>query len=98
MRVERLSGTPEDVVAEIRALVPGGASVRRDVEAIVEGVRTGGDEVLGAYAARFDDSVSVERVPSHELDGAADRQPGRPQAQGGGDRRPARTAACALSG
>ena len=76
MRVERLSGTPEDVVARIRSLVPGGASIRRDVEAIVDAVRDRGDEALGEFASRFDGASTVERVPSHELDAAvADLRP-----------------------
>jgi histidinol dehydrogenase len=71
VRVERLSGTPDEVVARIRALVPGGASVRRDVEAIVDAVRAGGDGALAELASRFDGASSVERVPAHELDAAA---------------------------
>ena len=38
----------------LRALIPGGAAVRRDVEAIVAGVRERGDTALSEYAERFD--------------------------------------------
>ena len=46
MRVERLSGAPDEVVARIRALVPGGASVRRDVEAIVDAAKISGCDLV----------------------------------------------------
>ena len=49
MRVEHVASA-----AELRALAPGGASVRRDVEAIVEDVRARGDAALADYAVRFD--------------------------------------------
>ena len=42
------------VAAQLRALVPGGESVRADVEAIVSSVRARGDEALSEYAERFD--------------------------------------------
>ena len=72
MRVERLAhGAPEDVVAAIRALVPAGVSVRKDVEAIVDSVRTGGDEALARYVERFDRvGGAAVRVGAEELDAA----------------------------
>jgi histidinol dehydrogenase len=45
---------PAEVSAWLRSLVPGGASVRRDVEEIVAGVRERGDKALSEYAERFD--------------------------------------------
>jgi histidinol dehydrogenase len=59
--------------AELRALAPSGASVRRDVEAIVEDVRARGDAALKEYAERFDgvDAGSSLRVGAHEIDAAA---------------------------
>jgi histidinol dehydrogenase len=68
VRVERVGSA-----AELRALAPGGGSVRRDVEAIVEDVRARGDAALAAYAARLDrvDPDAPLRVPAHEIDAAA---------------------------
>jgi histidinol dehydrogenase len=42
------------LAAELRALVPGGASVAGDVEHIVAAVRSGGDAALRDFVARFD--------------------------------------------
>ena len=72
MRVERLAhGAPDEVVAAIRALVPAGVSVRKDVEAIVDSVRTGGDEALARYVERFDRvGGAAVRVAPEELDAA----------------------------
>jgi histidinol dehydrogenase len=42
------------LAAELRALVPGGASVAGDVEQIVAAVRSGGDAALRDFVARFD--------------------------------------------
>ncbi len=78
MRVERLNlkerdGGAATLAATLRELVPGGASVRAEVEEIVAGVRAGGDAALRVYAERFDylapDAGSL-RVPAHELDAA----------------------------
>lgn len=69
MRVERLEGRQSGLT--LRSLVPGGASVRRDVEAIVEAVRTGGDEALRDFVARFDGYDGELRATASELDAAA---------------------------
>ena len=72
MRVERFAGAPRTVAEAIRALAPGGASVRAAVEEIVAAVRDGGDAALRAYAERFDrlrPGADV-RVAAHELDAA----------------------------
>lgn len=77
MRVERFplaaERSAESAVARIRALVPAGRDVRADVEAIVEGVRRGGDAELAVYAERFDGvkEGTPLRVPAQELDAAA---------------------------
>jgi histidinol dehydrogenase len=42
------------LAAELRALVPGGASVAGDVEHLVAAVRSGGDAALRDFVARFD--------------------------------------------
>lgn len=69
MRVERLRGP--DAADRLRALIPGGASVRRDVEEIVEAVRTGGDEALRAFVERFDGCDGELRVSPERIDAAA---------------------------
>ena len=72
MRVERFAADdPEEAGARIRALTPQGASVRREVEGIVEAVRAGGDAALTGFAERFDGVTGRLRVASHELDAAA---------------------------
>jgi histidinol dehydrogenase len=74
VRVERFGAgaAPDDVVAAIRALVPCGASVRREVEAIVEAVRAGGDDALAGFAERFDRTGGAPvRVAPQDLDAAA---------------------------
>jgi histidinol dehydrogenase len=69
--VERFAAAePEQAAARLRALAPGGASVRAEVEEIVDAVRTGGDEALGTFAARHDGVDRPLRVPSHEIDAA----------------------------
>jgi histidinol dehydrogenase len=60
------------VAAELRALVPGGASVAADVEGIVRAVRSGGDAALGELVRRFDGydgplRVDVGEPPSGAL-------------------------------
>ena len=72
MRVERFSGDPVAVAAQIRAVAPGGADVRDDVARIVETVRTDGDAALRSYAERFDGVGPAEalRVPAQEIDAA----------------------------
>jgi histidinol dehydrogenase len=53
VRAERFSWHP-GVAQELRALVPGGASVAADVERIVRAVREGGDAALRELVRRFD--------------------------------------------
>jgi histidinol dehydrogenase len=53
VRAERFAWRP-GLAAELRALVPGGASVAADVEQIVAAVRAGGDAALRDFVARFD--------------------------------------------
>ena len=55
------------LAAEIRALVPAGASVSDDVTAIVRAVRDGGDEALAGFAARLDDVSGPLRATPQEL-------------------------------
>jgi histidinol dehydrogenase len=71
VRAERFSWHP-GVAQELRALVPGGASVAADVERIVSAVRQGGDAALGELVRRFDGydgelRVAVGGPPSGEL-------------------------------
>ena len=82
MRVERLSGTPDEVVARIRALVPGGSSVRRDVEAIVDLTATGTTlrenglvirEEIGPSTARLIANPVAHRLKAAEIDGLLER-------------------------
>jgi histidinol dehydrogenase len=54
------------VAAELRALVPGGASVAADVEGIIRSIRSGGDAALGELVRRFDDYDGPLRVPAGE--------------------------------
>jgi histidinol dehydrogenase len=69
VRVERLSGP--DAGAGLRALAPGGASVRTEVADIVEAVRVGGDAALRDFVKRFDGHEGDIRVAPPELDAAA---------------------------
>jgi histidinol dehydrogenase len=62
VRAERFSWHP-GVAEELRALVPGGASVAADVEQIVGSVRTGGDAALRELVRRFDGYDGELRVP-----------------------------------
>jgi histidinol dehydrogenase len=71
VRVERLSDEPEAVAAHLRALAPAGATVRGDVEAIVDDVRARGDAALAEYARRFDGVDGPLRVAAHAIDAAA---------------------------
>jgi histidinol dehydrogenase len=77
MRVERLAiadaaGDAEEVVRRIRALVPGGASVRADVERIVEDVRRRGDAALVEHARALDGLGDAPlRVEPQQIDEAA---------------------------
>jgi histidinol dehydrogenase len=72
MRVERLRGDdPEAAAARLRALVPGGASVRDEVQRIIDAVRANGDAALVEHAQRLDGVAPPLRVAPHELDAAA---------------------------
>jgi histidinol dehydrogenase len=71
VRAERFSWHP-GVAEELRALVPGGASVAAEVEQIIGSVRSGGDAALGELVRRFDGydrplRVDVGEPPSGEL-------------------------------
>ena len=52
------------VAAEVRALVPAGASVEAAVREIVEGVRAGGDTAVAEYERRFGGEAAPEGGPS----------------------------------
>ncbi len=69
MRAERFSWHP-GVAAELRALVPGGASVAGNVAEIVHAVREGGDAALREFVRRFDGYDGTLRVGAgHPPDG-----------------------------
>jgi histidinol dehydrogenase len=61
VRAERFAWRP-GLAAELRALVPGGASVATDVEQIVAAVRAGGDAALRDFVARLDGYEGPLRV------------------------------------
>lgn len=76
-RVRELGG-PDRAAAEVRALVADGASVAEDVRAIVEGVRSGGDQALLDYVRRFDTGglePAPLRVTAEEFDAAIKQLP-----------------------
>ncbi len=63
-----------EIAARLRALVPGGGSVRETVAEIIEQVRRHGDEALEAYTRRFDTGGVDPRplvVGAAELEAAA---------------------------
>jgi histidinol dehydrogenase len=65
---------PASVAARLRALVPGGASVREAVAEIIAAVRDGGDGAVREYTRRFDTRGSEPaalRVPGPVLAAAA---------------------------
>jgi histidinol dehydrogenase len=71
VRAERFAWHP-GLAAQLRALVPGGASVAAGVEQIIRGVRSGGDAALRELVARFDGyegplRVAVGEPPTGEL-------------------------------
>jgi histidinol dehydrogenase len=71
VRAERFSWHP-GVAEELRALVPGGASVAPQVTEIVEAVRAGGDAALREFVRQFDGydgplRVAVGEPPAGEL-------------------------------
>ena len=83
MRPERLGpgGTPEELAAALRALVPGAASVADDVRQIVGAVRAGGDLALRDYVERFDATGGAPlRVTQEELEAALDALDGEVRA------------------
>jgi histidinol dehydrogenase len=65
VRAERFAWRP-GLAAELRALVPGGASVAADVEEIVRAVRSGGDAALREHVARLDGYDGPLRVAAGE--------------------------------
>jgi histidinol dehydrogenase len=68
VRVERLEGLSGGLT--LRSLIPGGASVRADVEAIVEAVRADGDAALREYRTRFEHDSGPLRVAPERIDAA----------------------------
>jgi histidinol dehydrogenase len=74
VRIERLDGPA--AADDLRSLIPGGASVRPQVEEIVDAVRRAGDEALFDYVARFDPEglpaggAPPLRVPAERIDAA----------------------------
>jgi len=65
VRAERFGWRP-GLAAQLRALVPGGASVAADVEEIVRAVRSGGDAALREHVARLDGYDGPLRVAAGE--------------------------------
>jgi histidinol dehydrogenase len=65
VRAERFAWRP-GLAAELRALVPGGASVAADVEEIVRAVRSGGDAALRELVVRLDDYDGPLRMAAGE--------------------------------
>ena len=79
MKCERLTaidGDPIALAAQLRALVPPGASVSGRVAEIIGEVRTKGDAALSDYTRRFDTAgaePSAIEVPAADLDAALER-------------------------
>ena len=79
MQCERLTaidGDPVALAAQLRALVPPGASVSDRVAEIIGEVRTKGDAALKDYTRRFDTAgaePSAIEVPAADLDAALER-------------------------
>ena len=79
MQCERLTaidGDPVALAAQLRALVPPGASVSDRVAEIIGEVRTTGDAALKDYTRRFDTAgaePSAIEVPAADLDAALER-------------------------
>ena len=72
--LELVAGDPPAIAAELRALVPGAASVRDGVAEIIADVRSRGDEALLDYTRRFDTAgaePAALRVAVGELEAAA---------------------------
>ena len=71
-----LSGDPQALATELRALVPAGHSVSDAVSEIIARVRASGDDALRYYTRQFDTTGGTPaalRVPDAELDTALDR-------------------------
>ncbi len=68
MRVARLEGAGAG--RALRSLIPGGVSVRPQVERIVDAVRREGDEALRDHVSRLDGFDGELRVPAAEIDAA----------------------------
>jgi histidinol dehydrogenase len=68
VRISRLEGP--GAAKDLRSLIPGGASVRPEVQEIVDAVRRAGDEALLDFVARFDGGGAPVRVPARDLDAA----------------------------
>jgi histidinol dehydrogenase len=69
-----MSGAPEELAAELRALIPAPESVQDRVAEIIAQVRTAGDQALIEYTRRFDTEGSEPRpliVAADELAAAA---------------------------
>jgi histidinol dehydrogenase len=70
--IERLGG-PAGAAAQLRSLIPAGASVAAEVAEIVEAVRSGGDRAINAYTQKLDTAGNEPRallVAAEELDRA----------------------------
>jgi histidinol dehydrogenase len=75
-RLTAIDGDPVLLAAQLRALVPPGASVTDRVAAIIGDVRTNGDAALVDYTRRFDTGgaePSAIEVPAADLDAALER-------------------------
>jgi histidinol dehydrogenase len=75
-RLTAIDGDPVLLAAQLRALVPPGASVTDRVAAIIGDVRTKGDAALVDYTRRFDTGgaePSAIEVPAADLDAALER-------------------------
>src|SRR6201999_4578515 len=59
-----------NVAAQIRAMVPAGASVADDVAAILADVQRRGDEAVREHEGRFGEARERFKVPDEELDAA----------------------------
>ena len=73
MRVERRHVTGAnagEIAAQVRALVPAGASVADQVRDVLASVRTGGDEAVLRHERAFGGATAPLRVSSSELDAA----------------------------
>lgn len=67
---DAVPGGPQRAVARVRGMTRSSSSVAQAVVEIVEGVRTGGDDALAGYEARFGGGGPPFRVPEAELTAA----------------------------